>query len=60
MTTPPHECDHLCVCPIHQTPLFYARSIDDHACQDVNCQYGHGMAGLTWPDTSNWTKQTNR
>lgn len=40
-----HVCDDRCVCPVHQTPLFYAPSVDDHACQDVTCVHGHG--GLT-------------
>lgn len=39
----PHACDETCVCPFHQTPLIYAPSIDDHACQDIECTFGHGM-----------------
>jgi len=39
----PHACDETCVCPIHETPLIYAPSVDDHACQDVTCVHGHGM-----------------
>lgn len=38
----PHACDETCVCPIHETPLIYAPSIDDHACQDIECVFGHG------------------
>ena len=37
-----HRCDRLCVCPLHQTPLIYWPAGNDHACQDVDCQYGHG------------------
>jgi hypothetical protein len=37
-----HECDDRCVCPVHGTPLLYAPSKDDHACQDVDCVHGHG------------------
>jgi hypothetical protein len=36
-------CDERCVCPVHGTPLLYWPAGDDHACQDVNCHYGHGM-----------------
>jgi hypothetical protein len=39
-----HRCDEECVCPIHGTPLFYWPHGDDHACQDIDCRYGHGMA----------------
>jgi hypothetical protein len=38
-------CDERCVCPVHSTPLLYAPASDEHACQDVNCRHGHGMAG---------------
>lgn len=38
-----HKCDKFCICPIHKTSLYYAKSTDDHACQDVNCRYGQGM-----------------
>lgn len=40
-----HECDERCVCPVHGTPLIYWPDGKDHACQDVNCRYGHGMRG---------------
>lgn len=47
-------CDDHCVCPVHGTPLMYWPAGDEHACQDVNCQYGHGMkpkgAGSVRPD----------
>lgn len=36
-------CDEHCVCPVHGTPLIYWPAGDDHACQDVDCRYGHGM-----------------
>lgn len=45
-TTPPptpHECDEFCVCPIHGTPLVYSPAGNDHACQAIECRYGHGM-----------------
>lgn len=38
-----HKCDERCVCPEDGLPLFYAPAIDDHACQDVECRYGHGL-----------------
>ena len=38
----PHTCDETCVCPLHRTPLIYAPSIDDHACQTSACIFGHG------------------
>ena len=37
-----HECDETCVCPVHGTPLIYHPAGDDHACQDVTCEHGHG------------------
>lgn len=40
-----HRCDEGCTCPVHGTPLIYWPAGDDHACQDVNCVYGHGMNG---------------
>lgn len=36
-------CDDRCVCPLHRTPLIYWPAGEDHACSDVNCEYGHGM-----------------
>ena len=42
----PHRCDDECVCPRHGTPMIYAPARDDHACQDVNCPYGHGLRAL--------------
>lgn len=44
--TKPHRCDERCVCPVHGTPLIYWPAGGDHACQDVNCVYGHGMNEL--------------
>ena len=41
----PHCCDEACVCPVHGTPLIYWPAGDDHACQDVDCKFGHGMGG---------------
>lgn len=40
-----HACDDTCVCPVHGTPLIYAPAWDDHACQDITCEYGHGGVG---------------
>jgi hypothetical protein len=37
-------CDDRCVCPVHGTPLIYSPAGDEHACRDVNCRHGHGMA----------------
>jgi hypothetical protein len=31
---------------VHGTPLFYSPAADDHACQDITCEYGHGGAPL--------------
>lgn len=34
-----HRCDPaLCVCPVHGTPLYYARRVKVHACQDARCE----------------------
>lgn len=38
-------CDERCTCPVHGSPLLYWPARNDHACQDVNCQYGDGMRG---------------
>ncbi len=38
-----HLCDDSCVCPLHETQLYYAPSINDHACQDITCVFAHGM-----------------
>jgi len=38
-----HRCDESCACPVHGTPLIYWPADDDHACQDVTCEHGHGM-----------------
>ncbi len=43
---PDHVCDDRCTCPVHGTPLIYWPAGDDHACQDITCEYGHGG----WPD----------
>lgn len=38
-----HRCSAACACPHHGTPMIYWPRGDDHACQDVNCEYGHGV-----------------
>jgi len=38
-----HVCGIQCICPVHRTPMFYSPAWDDHACQDITCEYGHGM-----------------
>jgi hypothetical protein len=43
----PHTCADWCVCPVHGTPLIWWPAGQDHACQDVTCEYGHG--GLRYP-----------
>lgn len=40
--TPEHRCDERCVCPVHQTPLLYSPSHNDHGCLDAACVHGHG------------------
>jgi hypothetical protein len=48
-----HHCDDRCICPIHQTPLYYAPQDDTHACQDPTCVHAHGMVyahGMPNPD----------
>lgn len=39
----PHRCDERCVCPTHQTPLLWWPAGKDHACQDADCEYSHGL-----------------
>lgn len=43
VTGEPHVCDEFCRCPVHRTPAIYWPQGDDHACQDVTCEYGHGF-----------------
>lgn len=51
--TTPHTCTARCVCPVHQTRLVYSPLHDDHACQDPDCVYAHGMnPPLTWTCTN--------
>ena len=38
-----HFCDDACVCPVHSRPLLYWPSGDEHACQDPDCRYAHGL-----------------
>jgi hypothetical protein len=45
----PHQCNEACVCPVHGTDLIYSDATDDHACQDVSCEYGHGGAAGALP-----------
>ncbi len=42
----PHRCSASCRCPVHATPMIYSPAYDDHACQDVNCMYGHGVRAV--------------
>jgi len=39
-----HQCDYVCVCPVHETPLLYCPSTGEHACQDPRCVHAHGVA----------------
>lgn len=50
MTKLPHECDEKCVCPVHDTALIYAPSVDKHACQDSSCIYAHGYEDRVFAD----------
>lgn len=48
----PHACDDRCACPRHGTAMIYWPRGDDHACQDADCPYGHGVRtfiGATLP-----------
>jgi len=54
-----HQCSDLCVCPVHGTPLFYAPASDDHACQDIDCVYGHGGA-VGGIDRRGWLARDDR
>lgn len=45
--TSTHICDEYCLCPEHNTALFYNERLESHACPDMQCQYAHGIeAGL--------------
>ncbi len=39
----PHRCDEFCRCDICRKPLIYAPAVDEHACPDVTCEFGHGV-----------------
>lgn len=41
--TEKHECDELCICPIHKTSLWYAPASNEHACQNPSCEYANGI-----------------
>lgn len=41
MTPSRHSCD-ACFCPECGLPTFYAPYVDEHACLDIKCKYGHG------------------
>ncbi len=41
---PTHRCtDDDYLCPLHHTPLYCHPASGDHACQDPQCRYAHGM-----------------
>ena len=46
LTGLPHRCTAACVCPVHGTPMIYWPAGDDHACQDVDCRFGHGVRAV--------------
>jgi hypothetical protein len=39
----PHRCDERCACPVHGTPLIWWPAGKEHACQDRDCEYAHGL-----------------
>lgn len=45
-----HHCDESCVCPIHGTALWWWPAGRKHACQEVDCRYGHGLEGVGRPN----------
>jgi hypothetical protein len=47
-----HLCDDRCICPVHDTPMWYSRSCDDHACQDPDCVFAHGFNEAWWAQMS--------
>lgn len=51
--TAPHRCDEHCVCPDHDTPMWWSASQNLHACQDPTCRFAHGWENHTdyepWP-----------
>ena len=56
MASARHICDDHCTCPVHGTPLIYWPAGDDHACQDITCEFGHGGA-LDGPDVTERRRQ---
>lgn len=53
-----HRCDGSCRCPVHSTPLIYWPAGDDHACQDVDCEYGSGFKPVQAPPPGQATLDT--
>lgn len=53
---PRHVCNDGCMCPVHRTPLIYSPASDDHACQDIACEYGHGGAPIGAIAEPDWAK----
>ena len=51
MTTP-HCCDEHCVCPDHDTQLYWAPSQNLHACQRPDCRFAQGLE--SHPDHEPW------
>lgn len=43
-----HLCNELCRCPVDGLVLLYHAPTDEHACQDIDCVFAHGMKHRTW------------
>lgn len=49
-----HRCDERCVCEIHDKPFIYWPAGDDHACQDPDCKYAHGVDDVRRAEMEGW------
>lgn len=38
-----HTCGDRCVCPVHNTPMWYSATEHLHACQDPECEHAGGV-----------------
>lgn len=48
-----HICDEFCLCPHHEMAMHYSKSLDSHACPDMQCEYAHGFEAV-------WLEQVSR
>jgi hypothetical protein len=46
-----HVCKvETCLCPIHETPMYYSIGMDEHACQNSDCKFAKGYEEVLWQE----------